>query len=678
MSYVFRLLAFPISPYLQRGINKIDRRKAPKTIEKLLADLVKTVVAMENRQSYQNSGRPDVTAPGTLPEGVKTPESVQDDIEMITIDSSEDEEAPEDVQRQLVDSILNFELLDQDELEGYDPEDLLKNVQRSEEMAGVLSDHEVEEENPEDVTSPAGSALLESPVVLVEDSEAVGAPEVSEDVRMILEYLVDEVGKFESESSGSKDPGSAPPQDLDFSSLPPKLATSCDSRDPSPDEEEVPKIDSRAPEDLSTPTKPSALSISSSEDSDGGRSTPPQDSDSDDSSDDGCAKKLTSSGSAPPQDSDSDDSSEGRPQGYSYASDNEEPLPKRRRHISDSSESDNEVARKIAPAALPASSRPVMTPEPMDPMEIPTINVSQTINLSILLNQDTPASTPIPSPDSAYYPPSMKKLRAINCYEHIVSMCEFMKTELSSVEIEVLQQDLKSRNRLYERYVEEGRLQATTPNSNSRQEHLPIYVFLMAPKTKESYLDGFKNDEIPINATFHEHIFKASMKHDENTVELLQIYFISRATKSMKGKWVDKCARAIAEGKEFRVEEDVIGVIKVESLEKVPDGSCLVCFEKMPPISSLQSKSLNCVVMNPSDQDLISILQQPGIKVSVNLEGLSIGKRGIPVCKCFGPKVLAPTVIPKCFDNLASLFHRILYNKKGHSMENIYVVEGFW
>lgn len=282
---------------------------------------------------------------------------------------------------------------------------------------------------------------------------------------------------------------------------------------------------------------------------------------------------------------------------------------------------------------------------------------------------DTPPVTP---------PPSMVMQMDKNSFEYCIWMCEYMKRNLKSYQISNLKSDAIARNCLYKNYVDLELLKKSNGNGKGLKEQLPIYIFLMAPKTQKTYLEGFKNEQIPHGDDFHVHVFKASMKSDEETKQLLEDHYEFKKS----ADWLTRCVKAIKKGKDWRVNTDVMGVVKVDSLDEIPDGSCLACYKETPNFATIESKSLNCIVINPSPESAV-IIDPHQKQDSLAINGWAIGRHHKSYsCKCIGPNIheniLEPTGNRTTCNSLASLFSNALYgNSKKKMRLPIYAVDGF-
>ncbi|EFO94127.1 hypothetical protein CRE_25869 [Caenorhabditis remanei] len=255
--------------------------------------------------------------------------------------------------------------------------------------------------------------------------------------------------------------------------------------------------------------------------------------------------------------------------------------------------------------------------------------------------------------------PSMRKHRDEGVYAHCVEIGKKIKAEHTKEQINLLTYFSTARNELYERYYRSGWLHK--PNK-TKMEQLPIYAFLMAPLTKKVYMEGLKNDKIKTANDVHVKIFEASRFDDASTAECLEMSISG----SIQSSTFKICLSLIREGNEIwrdlasgKIKHFVKDMKIVDSLEKVPDSGFLVCFQKLPDIATIQSKHLNCLIIDPSFATTRLILSHTEQCVCANVhESAYRGNQGILNYYCFGPKIkpLEDDVRRKTSTNLVSAF----------------------
>ncbi|KAF1762907.1 hypothetical protein GCK72_011171 [Caenorhabditis remanei] len=255
--------------------------------------------------------------------------------------------------------------------------------------------------------------------------------------------------------------------------------------------------------------------------------------------------------------------------------------------------------------------------------------------------------------------PSMRKHRDEGVYNHCVSIGKKIKAEHTKEQINLLTYFSTARNELYQRYCRSGWLHET---NKTKMEQLPIYAFLMAPLTKNVYMEGLKNDKIKTANDVHVKIFEASRFDDSTTAECLQMWISG----SIQSSTFKICLSLIREANEIwrdlasgKIKHFVKDMKIVDSLEKIPDFGFLVCFQKLPDIATIQSKHLNCLIIEPSFATTRLILShtEQCVRASVH-ESAYRGNQGILNYYCFGPKIkpLQDDVRRKTSTNLVSAF----------------------
>uniref|UniRef100_A0A1I7T7D2 KH_dom_type_1 domain-containing protein n=1 Tax=Caenorhabditis tropicalis TaxID=1561998 RepID=A0A1I7T7D2_9PELO len=265
----------------------------------------------------------------------------------------------------------------------------------------------------------------------------------------------------------------------------------------------------------------------------------------------------------------------------------------------------------------------------------------------------------------------MTKQRDSATYFHILKIGDHMKKTLDDSQIQFLRNYPNPRTSLYKEYAEKGLL---NPSEGSRMEQLPIYVFLMAPKTKNAYLEAWKAKKMATGGALHENILKASLENDDDVAEVIE----QKTNGKIDSMWLRMAIRAIQKSRNWR--EDVMGISRVSTLEDIPNGAFLACYEKIPDFSTIQEKRLTCAVMDPSPESENLINQMFPNRIQPCIKGYAIGRRGSSIqCKVFGPEVVqcergrTPNSI-----SLAALFFYAKFNSRGAVKEKIYVVDGFF
>ncbi|CAO4370978.1 unnamed protein product [Caenorhabditis nigoni] len=306
--------------------------------------------------------------------------------------------------------------------------------------------------------------------------------------------------------------------------------------------------------------------------------------------------------------SESDDSDDGQPQ-------------PRRLVVSDSEDSDDEKPRILE--HVPRARR-IQGIVPIGEPDAPN-GIAQAFAAII----DVP---PVPQAN----PPSMTMQRDVNMHEWCIRIGRKIESDHSPAEIQKLIESSLARTRLFQRYQETHWLA-----QGGLTEAIPIYANLMAPLTKEAYLDGLRLNQMPTANLIHLKIFEASWVNDSDTRECLQMALDGRRLKTclLLIKQNDPRWREIASR---NIPRSVFGSIEVDTVDQVPDFGFLACFETMPNFETIQAKQLNCLVIYPSAESFTLIFNNYNIYEIATVYACAYGgSEGTLPYICFGPRIEA-------------------------------------
>ncbi|CAI2318834.1 unnamed protein product [Caenorhabditis sp. 36 PRJEB53466] len=112
-----------------------------------------------------------------------------------------------------------------------------------------------------------------------------------------------------------------------------------------------------------------------------------------------------------------------------------------------------------------------------------------------------------------------ERLRTENSYsakDRAMNLYEILKARVSEEQLDLLRENTRIRNKLYEQLVKE---KLALKSTQSQTERSGLYLFLSAPNTRTLFLKHFSY--LPTKEKCHSNIFAASLRNDCKTVKLI-------------------------------------------------------------------------------------------------------------------------------------------------------------
>ncbi|CAO4370928.1 unnamed protein product [Caenorhabditis nigoni] len=276
-------------------------------------------------------------------------------------------------------------------------------------------------------------------------------------------------------------------------------------------------------------------------------------------------------------------------------------------------------------------------------------------------------------------PPSMTMQRNANMYDWCIRIGQKMESEFSPTVIQELIGSSLQRTHLFQRYQETHWLA-----EGGLTESIPIFAFLMAPLTKETYMEGLRTKDMPTANLVHMKIFEASWINDSDTSECIQMAI----NKIIDGQKLKTCLILIKQNDQrWRevanriIPRAVFGSIEVETIDQVPNFGFLACFETMPNFDTIQAKQINGLVINPSRDSLLLIGNNCEVYVHASItESAYSGSQGNLPYLCFGPHIETPETDAKVYTS-TSVTAAFMYSMNTRSFSQvgkIHTVAGYF